>query len=323
MIKLMIDKKSPSEALFLLLLVSTIAMITYTVATTSITVVPREFPYGLSRALPASYWIAFGCSLVLFLVALYIRSTNYVWLSAIILVVLVSGLREILLPIPRDTFNLVAATRIARSGGFSPSQNVFLNFPGSAVLFSSLVVVTGLSPFVILSAFGVLYNPIVLTLSYVGFSRMGTRPLPSVLGGAVVVFSFYLQGVLLYTSLIGFLFYIVIFNLLMAPNPSKNRNTLLLSIFFFAMVVSHAFSPFLTVGAIASMLLLWRIAEDCRTSYAASWSGKWSTPASWSFYCDCACRGSCLILVILRLSTVRLGSSRIDFDKPVEDFRRS
>jgi len=77
-----------------------------------------------------------------------------------------------------------------------------------------------------------------------------------------MVFSFYLQGVLLYTSLIAFIFYIFVFELVLVPYSNRFVNLFLSFIFFLGMTICHAFSPFLTLGAIATLLLGWKLVDS-------------------------------------------------------------
>jgi hypothetical protein len=237
------------------------SLILYVAATTSIDVVPREFPFGFLKVLPASYWIALGLTIALLFVAVRSGVTKYLWVSAVLLTVLIPGMGDLLQAHPRDIFIMTLADRISRIGRFSPADNVFLNFPGSAILFSLLSVSTSAPLTIVMRISGLLYNILLLGLGFVFFRRSGIREILAVLSALVVVLSFYMQGALLYTSFTGFIFYIAIAGIVFSPGPSRIADAFLLVTFFTSMVVSHAFSPFLTIAGLSGLLVGWRFAD--------------------------------------------------------------
>jgi len=241
--------------------VAAIAVVLYQALTAAIVRVPREFPLGFMKVLPLSYWFAVGLSVVLLLLALASNVGNYLWVSAVLLIILVPGLGDLTQPNPRDVFSMIAAERISQAGWFNPSENVYLNFPGAAVLFSSLVVVTGAPSEIVVRMFGVIYNVILFGLGFLFFRRTRMTPTASLLSALLVVFCFYHQGVLIYTSLMGYLFYVLLAGIVFASESNSSIDFMLLMAFYMAMVVSHAFSPFLTLAAMTALLVGWRIAE--------------------------------------------------------------
>jgi len=251
-----------SRAVSYLLILASILAIIYVGATTLVVAVPREFPFGIIRVLPSQYWIALGLSLSSLLFALFTRLTRHICISGLLLALVVAGLGDLIYAYPRDLFSIAAAERISMTGVFTPAESPFLNFPGSAILFSFLVLVIGATPALIVKAFGLLYDPILLGLSFLTFRRLGISEKQAILGALVVVFAFYMQGVLVYTSLLGFIFYVAFFGLVLAPYSKLRAQVFLLAAFFGAMVVSHAFTPFLTLGAAIVMLLGWRFADS-------------------------------------------------------------
>lgn len=251
-----------AQDLFPILLLVTIAAFAYFIATLPEIIVPREFPFGILKVLPQQYWLVLSMSVVLLGTSLLSRRTSYLWISSILLTVLIPGLGDLINSYPRDVFAIVAAQRISMSGYFSPADHVFLNFPGPEIIFSSLVLVTGTSALNVIRGFGLIYNPILLALGFALFRRLGIDRQPALLAALVLVMSFYMQGVLVYTSLMGFVFYVAIAGLILAPFTSQSANTLLLIVLFTAMVISHAFSPFLTVVAVAVLLLGWKLADS-------------------------------------------------------------
>jgi len=245
-----------SRRLFTPVLLATITLTLYIVATTSISAVPREFPFGFARVLPPAYWIAVGFSVVLLFLGLASREKKYLLVSALVLTILIPGLGDLTQSHPRDLNTTAAAEHIAKDGRFSPEENIYLNFPGPAILFSSLILVAGASPHLAVRSFGLLYNVVVLGLSYVFFRRTTMGETQSLLSALLVVACFYYQGLLLYTSLMGFVFYIAIAGIIFASRKSR-VDYFLLSVFFAAMVLSHAFSPFLTLAAVAGISVGW------------------------------------------------------------------
>jgi hypothetical protein len=246
-----------ARRLFLPVLLATVVLTFHVVATTSISSVPREFPLGFARVLPVTYWIAVAFSVVLLFLGIARREKKCLLISAVLLTILIPGLGDLTQPHPRDLNTTIMAEYIARDGRFSPEENIFLNFPGAPILFSSLILVAGASPHLAVRSFGLLYNIVVLGLSYVFFRRAALGEIQSLLSALVVVACFYYQGLLIYTSLMGFVFYIAIAGIIFASRKSR-VNYFLASIFFGAMVVSHAFSPFLTLAAVAGICIGWR-----------------------------------------------------------------
>ncbi len=244
------------NALALLFIASLIATC-YFAATVQIAAVPRDVPFGFVMALPYYYWFALGLAVTLAFVAAKAGQVRYLWAASIILAVLVSGLGDLTQTYPRDTFSTSAVSRISRIGSFDRGDNPFLSFPGSAIIFSSLAVVTGLTPVAVVRAFGLAYNIIVILLAYAAFRRLGIGETQALLGALAVVFGFYYQGLVIFTTLTGFLLYVMIFGLVLGPYPNRAITTLLLIIFFSSMAVSHAFSPFLTLSSLGVMLLGW------------------------------------------------------------------
>jgi hypothetical protein len=251
-----------AQDLFSFLLIITLAAFAYFVTTMPVIIAPRKFPFGILSALPQQYWIVVSMSVLLLGTSLLSRRTSFVLIASILLTVLVPGLGDLIYRYPRDVFAVVAAQRISQSGYFSPAEDVFLNFPGPEVFFSSLVLVTGTSSLNVVRGFGLVYNPIILLLGLVLFRRFGISRRAAILAALVLVMSFYMQGVLIYTSLLGFVFYVVIAGLILIPLTTRPANTFLIIIFFTAMVVSHAFSPFLALIGIGVLLLGWRFADS-------------------------------------------------------------
>ena len=233
-------------------------LVFYVAVNTSVSAVPREFPFGFARVLPPAYWIAVGFSVALLFLGMASREKRYLLASALVLTILIPGLGDLTQPHPRDLNTTTAAEYIARKGSFSPEDNVFLNFPGAAILFSFLMLVTGGSPHPVVRSFGLLYNLIVLGLSYVFFRRLGIGENDSVLSALLVVACFYYQGVLIYTSLLGFIFYIAIAGIIFTSRKSRVDH-FLLTLFFAAMVLSHAYSPFLTFAAVTGLSIGWMV----------------------------------------------------------------
>jgi hypothetical protein len=246
---------------FLVSLVATLAAATYSVITISIDTVPQHFPFGILMVLPTQYWVAVMFAVALLLFAMHTRVVEYVLIAGLILAVLVAGLGALFHPLPRDLYDVVAAERISRDGFFEPSDYVFLNFPGSAILFSTLLIVAGMGSSLTVRLFELLYNPLLVILGYASFSRLGLVKDKAVSASLILVFAFYLQGVLLATSLLGFAFYVLVFGLALGPHKNSSANKIMLILFFAAMVVSHAFTPFLTFGALAILLLGWKPAS--------------------------------------------------------------
>lgn len=245
-----------ARRLFTPVLLATITLTLYIVATTSISAVPREFPFGFARVLPPAYWIAVGFSAVLLFLGIASREKKYLLVSALVLTILIPGLGDLTQSHPRDLNTTAAAEHIAKDGRFSPEENIYLNFPGAAILFSSLILVAGAPPLLAVRSFGLLYNIVVLGLSYVFFRRTALGETQSLLSALLVVACFYYQGLLIYTSLMGFIFYIAIAGIIFASRKSR-VDYFLVTIFFGAMVVSHAFSPFLTFAAVAGISIGW------------------------------------------------------------------
>lgn len=195
-----------AKDLFPALLMITLTAFAYFVTTKPVIIAPREFPFGILKVLPQQYWIVLCMSVVLLGIALVSRRTSYIMISSLLLTILIPGLGDLIYHYPRDVFGVVAAQRISRSGYFSPAEDVFLNFPGPEVIFSTLVLVTGTSSVNVIRGFGLIYNPIVLVLGLVLFRRLGISKRAAILAALVLVMSFYMQGVLVYTSLLGFVF---------------------------------------------------------------------------------------------------------------------
>jgi len=239
----------------------TLASVCYVLATTLIVAPPRDFPFGLVKILPLQYWVALGCSLALLITAVLAGTTGYHWIASLFLAILVAGLGNLIYTNPRDMVTITISKLILRHGFFSQADSPFLNFPGSALAFSLIAIVTTASPALIAKSFGIAYNLIIVALGFSCFKRLGLRQSEALLAVLVVVFSFYMQGLLLHSSLMGFVFYIAIFSLVFAPHPSRATNTFLITLFFVAMVIYHAFTPLATVGAIGAMLLGWKLCD--------------------------------------------------------------
>jgi len=254
-----------SQRIFLPLFVASFSASTYALTTTSISMVPREFPFAIVKLMPLGFWVATVLSLVLLVVAMAARVPEYLWAPAVLLVILVAAVGDIVYAYPRAVFSTTATQWISQTGTFHTVDEPLLCFPGSVMIFSFIAVLTDMSSTLVVKLFGVAYNLIVLLLSCASFRRLGVSPRSALLASLVTVFSFYLQGALIYTSLLGFLFYILIFGFALAPCSNKARNTLLVVVFFGSMVVSHAFSPFLTLGAMSLWLFGWRYANLAAT----------------------------------------------------------
>lgn len=235
----------------------------YFTATVGVLLVPREFPFGFVQILPLQYWLSVLMAAALLLVSLSSGNVVYLWISSLLLIVLVPGLGSLVRAYPVDMFSAFASARILSLGGFSVTDNVFLNFPGSTIIFSMLEAVTGATSLVVTRGFGLVYNVVLAALSYVFFRRLGVDQRAAVLGGLLFVLSFYMQGVLVYTSLLGMIFYVEIAAVVLAPRTFIGWGTraFLLLLFFTAMVVSHAFSPFMTMAALIATLAGWKFAD--------------------------------------------------------------
>jgi hypothetical protein len=253
--------RKEAQPVLALLFFGTMAAATYFMATASIPIVPFEIPFGLVRVLPLQYWILLMATILLLTASVASRNVSYLWVSAIMLTLIMPGLSDLINPYPRDAFATIATQYIAMTGAFSPANHVYLNFPGSEILFSSLVIVTGASPTTVLRAYGLFYNLFLLGVCYASFRRFGVTQIAAILGSLAFVLSFYMQGVLIYSSLNGFLFYVLIASVILMPYANRTTNAILLTLFFSAMVVAHAFSPILTVAGVIGVLLGWRIAS--------------------------------------------------------------
>jgi hypothetical protein len=244
------------------LLMASITTVVYFVATMPVIIVPREFPFGILKVMPIQYWIALSLSVILLATSLISRRISFALIASLLLIVLIPGLGDLIYPHPRDVFAVVAAQRIAQIGHFSPADHVFLNFPGPELIFSSIAVVAGTSSLNVVRGFGLVYNPMVFMLSIVLFRRLGVNQRAAILSALILVMSFYMQGVLIYTSLLGFVFYLMIAGLILVPFTNESTNTFVIIVLFTAMVVSHAFSPFLTLVGIGVLLIGWRFANS-------------------------------------------------------------
>lgn len=222
------------------------------------TTVPSEFPFGFMEALPPAYWASVLLSAVLLLLAIAGHERKYLWISAFLLTILIPGLGDLTHPYPRDMNTMVTAEHIVRGGGFSPVEYVFLNFPGAAIVFSFLMLTSGGPSYLVIRAFGLLYNIIVLGLSYLFFRRTAMGQTRSILSALFVVACFYYQGVLIYTSLMGFIFYIAIAGIVFGPKL-RRTDCFLLLLFFASMVLSHAYSPFLTLAMLMALSIGWPV----------------------------------------------------------------
>ena len=257
------DYHKLSHGLFPILLVGTILAIGHFVATAGVLLVPREFPFGFIEVLPLEYWLAVGMTLCLLFVSLSSGDVAYLWVSSLLLIVLVPSLGSLMRAYPIDLFGVFASERILSSGGFSTGDNVFLNFPGSTIMFSVLVAVTSASSLAVARAFGLAYNAILGNLCYMFFRWLGLDSRASILGGLVFVLSFYMQGVLINSSLMGMIFYVAITAAVFAHTKivASSTRTFLLVLLFMAMIVSHAFSPFMTMTAMIATLVGWKYAD--------------------------------------------------------------
>jgi hypothetical protein len=231
----------------------------FVIATTSIETVPRDFPFGFTKSLPLQYWIAVALTLILLSTAIIIHANTSIWIAAVFLIALVPGIGYWSHTYPKDVLTLISAEWITRSGFFHFGDNVFLNFPGAVILFSSISVVTNTTPTNVVMAFGLIYNYILLVLSFLFFRRLGMDKNSALFGALVAILSFYFQGALILTSLLGFIFYIAVLGLILAPYSNRIVNNLLLMIFFAGMIISHAYTPFPTITAIATILIGWKI----------------------------------------------------------------
>lgn len=236
------------------LLVVSFALLCYFVASTSIESVPRDFSFGFVKVLPGSYWVALGMALILFSLGWFSKNQTYLWVSALLLVVTVTSSEDLIHALPGDTTSVVAAGLISQRGFFSTTEHGELNFPGSAIVLAALAIVTNISSTAIVRAFDVFYNVITLAFSAYAFERLGLTKSQALVGGVIVVLSFYLEGVLIHTSLFGFLFYILIFGMSLSQSFNQ-KSFFLIMVLFAGMVVSHALSPFLTLGGLAGTYL--------------------------------------------------------------------
>lgn len=233
----------------------TLTAATYFMATTSSPLVPLEVPFGIIKVLPIQYWALLFVSLVLLAASVATRKLPYLWFSAIIVTAIVPGLNSLINSGPYDIFAIDAAQYISRSGTFNPVQHIFLNFPGSEIVFSSITLITRVDPMVVIRAYGLLYNLLLLGVCYVSLRRFGVSQIASILGALTFVLGFYTQGILLYSSLNGFLFYIIIASLVLMPFANRRSNVILLTLFFAAMTITHAFSPFLTIAGLVGLMI--------------------------------------------------------------------
>jgi len=237
------------------LLFLTVAAATYFMATTSSPLVPLEVPFGIVKVLPIQYWALLLVAMLLLAASVASRKLPYLWLSAIVVTAIVPGLSSLIDSGPHDVFAIDATQYISRSGTFSPMEHIFLNFPGSEIVFSSITLITRADPMAVIRAYGLLYNLLLLGICYVSFRRFGVSQTASVLGALTFVLGFYTQGILIYSSLNGFLFYIIIASLVLMPFANRKSNMILLTLFFAAMTITHAFSPFLTIAGLAGVLI--------------------------------------------------------------------
>jgi len=260
------DRFAPHRSLqrfFPFFFVTTLAVICHFVATTPVVLVPREFPFGLVKALPLEYWVAAVMTVLLMFVAICSSVVPFVWMSSLLLIVLVPGLGYLLGTYPIDLYSTFVPHQIIDANGFSVSSNISLNFPGSVLVFLLLEAITGAPSPLVVRAFGLIYNIVVASLAFMFLRRLGIGRQAAVLGALVFVLSFYMQGVLVYTSLIGMIFYVAIAAVVLVPSTFLDfrTRTLLFMLLFSAMLVSHAFSPFMTMAAILTTLVGWKLAD--------------------------------------------------------------
>ena len=239
----------------------TIGAATYFLATLSSLIVPLEVPFGIVKVLPMQYWLLLMLAVALLVASIATRSMPYLWVSAITLTAVVPALGSLIYAYPNDVFATVAAEYIARSGAFSPVEHVFLNFPGSEIVFSSIVIVTRVDPSTAIRFYGLFYNLLLLGICYVSFRRFGISQRAALLGSLTFVFGFYTQGLLIYSSLNGFLFYVLVASLVLVPYTNRRANMMLLTLFFAAMTITHAFSPFLTIAGVVGVLIGGKIVD--------------------------------------------------------------
>ncbi len=239
----------------------TVAAATYFMATASTPLVPLEVPFGFVKVLPTQYWILLFATVLLLAASITCRSLPYLWASAITLTAIVPALSNLIDPYPRDIFATVATEYISKVGVFNPLEHIFLNFPGSEIVFSSIVIVTKLDPTAVIRAYGLFYNLLLLGISYVSFRRFGVAQIAALLGSLTFVLGFYTQGLLIYSSLNGFLFYVLVAGLVLMPFTNRKANLMLLTLFFAAMTITHAFSPFLTIAGVVGVLLGGKIVD--------------------------------------------------------------
>jgi xanthosine utilization system XapX-like protein len=239
----------------------TVAAATYFMITASTPLVPLEVPFGFVKVLPTQYWILLFAAVLLLAASIACRSLPYLWASAITLTAFVPALNNLIYPYPHDIFATVATEYISKAGVFNPLEHIFLNFPGSEIVFSSIVIVTKLDPTAVIRAYGVFYNLLLLGICYISFRRFGVAQIAALLGSLTFVLGFYTQGLLIYSSLNGFLFYILVASLVLMPFTNRSANMMLLTVFFAAMTITHAFSPFLTIAGIVGLLLGGKIVD--------------------------------------------------------------
>ena len=244
-----------NERILVALFFSTVAAATYFMATASSPLVPLEVPFGILYVLPMQYWILLLVTAALLAASIASRRLPFLWAAAVCLTAIVPGLGSLIYQGPHDIFAIVATEYITRSGAFNPLEHIFLNFPGSEIIFSSLTIVTKTDAASVVRAYGLFYNLLLLGVSYVSFRRFGITQVASVLGALTFVLGFYTQGVLIYSSLNGFIFYILVASLVLMPFADRSKNTVLLVLFFAAMIITHAFSPFLTIAGLAGVLI--------------------------------------------------------------------
>jgi len=256
-----------SDRILLTLSLLTLTAATYFLDTESTPIVPLDVPFGFVRLLPMQYWLLMLVTLTLLLASIAARRLPYLWLSSITLTAFIPSLSNLIYPYPRDIFATVATEYISRSGTFNPTQHIFLNFPGSEIVFSSIVEVTKMDPTIVIRTYGLLYNLLLLGICYVSFRHFGVSQMPALLGSLTFTLGFYTQGLLIYSSLNGFLFYILVASLVLAPFSNRKANMVLLILFFVAMTVTHAFSPFLTIAGVVGVLLGGLIVEKARSQF--------------------------------------------------------
>ncbi len=229
-----------------------------TFAVTSLSI---RVPFGLASRLPIEFWLGYALSLICVIVNIRHPSRKWGILSLLLLSLYQLNLTIFVEYIPQEpkTHSDALAELVLSYQHADPSVDYALYFPGAIYLIAALRLLTQLNPFLLTKLLTLVLNAMLILLAYVFFNKTLVNEGLRLAACALVICGAYMLSLLRFTSILGYLFYVMIFIVVVAHRTLVGN--IMITLLFASTVLSHAYTPFVVVAALGLSAIAYRLAS--------------------------------------------------------------